>query len=134
MAKVLSMDMVESLEAFIDRSGRAAMPEAASELLELLEAEEVEPLDQPGRPVAAEDAADRLENRLERLKKRAEREPEGITLIEDAVASLRANDGVVVSPWTYEDGEGVRWYVLANDEDEEVIACYTSAAFVEADI
>ncbi len=128
------MDMLESLGAFIDRSGRASMPNAASQLLELLEAEEVEALDQPGTPVAAEDAAERLENRLERLRKRAAREPEGITRIEDAVASLRANDGVVVTPWTFEDGEGVRWFVLASDEDEEVIACYTSAAFVEADI
>ncbi len=110
------------------------MPNAASELLELLEAEEVEALDHPGTPVAAEEAAERLESRLERLRKRADHEPEGITLIEDAVASLRANDGVVVTPWTFEDGEGVRWFVLASDEDEEVIACYTSAAFVEADI
>lgn len=128
------MDMLESLEAFIDRSGRASSPSAASQLLELLEAEEVEALEQPGRPLTAEEAADRLESRLERLKKRNDREPEGITLIEDAVASLRANDGLVVRPWTFEDGEGVRWYVLADDEDEEVIACYTSAAFVEADI
>ena len=128
------MDMLESLSAFIERPGAAGMYDAANQLLELLEAEEVEPLDHPGNPVAAEDAADRLENRLERLKKRAGGEPEGITLIEDAVASLRANDGVVVTPWTYEDGEGVRWFVLASDEDEEVIACYTSKAFVEHDI
>lgn len=128
------MDMLESLGDFVERAGRASMPNAASQLLELLEAEEVEALDQPGTPVAAEEAADRLESRLDRLRKRASREPEGITLIEDAVASLRANDGIVVTPWTFEDGEGVRWFVLASDEDEEIIACYTSAAFVEADI
>ena len=128
-----SMDIYESLGTFIERSGSAYMPDAAGELLELLEADEVEPLDQPGAALIAEDAADRLESRLERLRKRGERLPSGVSLIEDAVAHLRANDGTAVAPWTYEDGDGIRWFVLAS-EDEEIIACYSSAPFVDAEV
>lgn len=108
------------------------MPEAASRLLELLDADEVEPLDQPGAAIQAEDLAERLETRVDKVRRRSEVLPEGIDLIEDAIAHLRAADGETVHPWTFEDGEGIRWFVLANDD--EVIACYTSEPFVEADI
>ena len=127
------MDMLERLGMFVESSGSSHMPEAASQLLELLESDEVEPLDQPGSGVMAEDAAERLEARLTKLRRRNDRHVEGVALIEDAVAHLRANDGEVVLPWTYEDSDGIRWFVLAT-EDEEVIACYTSAPFIEADI
>ncbi|MCA9552465.1 MAG: hypothetical protein KC933_20695 [Myxococcales bacterium] len=128
------MDMHESLGSFIDHSGSTHMPDAAGQLLELLEADEVEALDSPGTALMAEDAADRLEARLERIKKRGGRMPPGTRLIEDAVTHLRANEGVEVTPWTYEDGEGVRWFVLTSEEDDEIIACYSSAPFVDAEM
>ena len=128
------MDIVESLGSFIESSGSPTMPGAATQLVELLEADEVEPLDQPGTSVTAEELAERLEQRIERLRKKGP-EPTGIQLVEDAIALLRANEGITISPWTYEDSDGVRWFVLANeDEDDEIIACYTSAPFIEADI
>lgn len=126
------MDLHQSLSRFVESSGSSYMPDAANQLLELLEADEVEPLDQPGRPLSAEDVAERLEQRIEKLRRRGDL-PRGIDLVEDAVAHLRANDGITVSPYTFEDSEGVRWFVLAS-EDEEVVACYTSAPFIEADI
>jgi hypothetical protein len=128
------MDIYESLGTFIDRSGSAYMPDAAGQLLELMELEEVEPLEQPGAAVQAEDAADRLEARLERLRKRSDRLPSGTNLIEDAVTHLRAAEGVTVVPWTYEDADGVRWFVLTSEDDDEIIACYSSAPFVEAEV
>lgn len=127
------MDIVESLGSFIESSGSPTMPGAATQLVELLEADEVEPLDQPGTSVTAEELAERLEQRLERLRKKGP-EPTGVQLVEDAVALLRANEGITVSPWTYEDSDGVRWFVLADEDEDEIIACYTSAPFIEADI
>lgn len=132
MARSSSMDLADGLGRFVESSGSRRMPEAASRLLELLEADEVEPLDQPGAAILAEDLAERLETRLDKLRRRADVLPDGIDLIEDAVAHLRAADGETVHPWTFEDGEGIRWFVLASED--EVIACYTSEPFVEADI
>ena len=126
------MDIYASLGSFIDSSGSHTMG-AASQLVELMEADEVEPLDQPGTAIAAEEMAERLEQRIERLRKKGP-EPTGLLLVEDAIARLRANEGLTVNPWTYEDSDGVRWFVLASEDDDEIIACYTSAPFVEADI
>lgn len=126
------MNLTEKLGRFIESSGSSYMPEAAAHLLELLESDEVEPLDQPGTSMSAEEMAERLENRLERVRKRAELNLQGIGLIEDAVAHLRANDGAEVAPWTFEDSEGIRWFVVADDDG--IIACYTSQPFIEADI
>ena len=126
--------MQESLARFIEDSAADHMPEAASALLELLEADEVEPLGQPGDAVMAEELAERLEQRLERIRKRSDKLPDGVPLIEDAIAHLRANDGVEVEPWSYEDSDGVRWFVLATTDDEHIVACYTTAPFIEADI
>lgn len=128
------MNMQDSLARFIEDSAADHMPDAASELLELIEADEVEPIAQPGDAVLAEEIAERLEQRLEKLRRRSDKLPKGVALIEDAIAHLRANDGVEVEPWSFEDSDGVRWFVLATSDDEDVIACYTSAPFVEADI
>jgi hypothetical protein len=125
------MHIETSLGRFIESSGSEYMPEAAATLLELIEADAVEPLNQPGSPIAAEEMADRLETRLERMRRRAH-EPEGLDLIEDAVAHLRAHESDIVSPWTFEDGDGIRWFVLSLGD--EVVACYTSAPFVETDV
>ena len=62
------MDMHDSLARFIEDSVSDHMPGAASALLELLEADEVEPLGQPGDSVMAEEVAERLEQRLEKLR------------------------------------------------------------------
>ena len=128
------MNMQDSLARFIDDSAADHMPAAASELLELIESDEVEPIAQPGEAVMAEDVAERLEQRLEKLRRRSDKMPKGVALIEDAIAHLRANEGVEVEPWSFEDSDGVRWFVVASSEDEEIVACYTSAPFVEADI
>jgi hypothetical protein len=128
------MDMHDSLARFIEDSASDHMPRAASTLLELLEADEVEPLGQPGDALMAEEVAERLEQRLEKVRKRADKLPDGVALIEDAIAHLRAHDGVEVEPWSFEDSDGIRWFVLASSEDEEVIACYTTAPFIESDI
>lgn len=106
------------------------MAEVASSLLELLEADAVEVVGSPGKPVPAEDVAERLETRLEKVRRRDD-PPEGLDVIEDAVAHLRAHDDTV-APFTFEDGDGVRWFVLASNDD--VVACYTSAPFMEADM
>lgn len=126
--------MQESLARFFEDSADERMRGAASELLELLEGDEVEPLSQPGDPVMAEDHADRLEQRLEKLRRRGDKAPTGTALLEDAVSHLRAHEGIELEPWTYEDSSGVRWVVLTSTEDEEVVACYHTGAFVEADI
>lgn len=127
------MNIQDSLGRFLEQPSSEFMQSAAAQLLELIEADEVEPIGTPGDPVTAEEIAERLETRLQRLRKKNDLEPEGVSLIEDAVAHLRANDEATLAPWTYEDGEGIRWFVLA-DEDDDVIACYTSAPFIEADI
>lgn len=128
------MDIKESLARFIEDSAAESMVKAASALLELLDSDEVEPLAQPGDAVMAEELAERLENRLEKVRRRSDKMLEGVTLIEDAVALLRANEGNEVEPYSFEDSDGVRWFVLAGTEDEEVVACYTTAPFIEADI
>jgi len=122
----------DCLSKFIERSGSDFMPDAASELLDLIESDAVEPLRSPGRSIRAEDVAERLEQRVDRIRRRGEDEIDGLDLIDDAVAHLRAREADMVDPWTFEDGEGIRWFVLANQED--VIACYTSRPFIEADI
>lgn len=127
------MDLHTSLGRFIETSGSRHMPEAAQQLLELLDADEVEQLGGAGEALAAEEVADRLEARLQRLLRRADEPPDGTDLIEDAVAHLRANDGLMVAPYTFEDGEGIRWFVLA-DEDEDVVALYTTAPFLEVEV
>jgi hypothetical protein len=124
--------LTDCLSKFIERSGSDFMPDAASELLDLMESDSVEPLRSPGRPVRAEEVAERLEQRVERIRRRGEEAITGLDLIDDAVAHLRARETDMVDPWTFEDGEGIRWFVLASQED--VIACYTSRPFIEADI
>ena len=128
------MDMHESLARFIEDSAADHMPTAAANLLELIEADEVEPLAQPGEAVLADELAERLEQRLEKVRRRSDKLPEGVAVIEDAIAHLRANDGVEVEPWSFEDSDGVRWFVLATADDEDIVACYTTAPFIEADI
>src|SRR5262245_24381813 len=127
--RVTNMDLHISLSRFLESAPPGTMHEVASSLLELIEADAVEPLGL-GRPVASEEIAERLETRLERVRRRDE-QPEGLDVIEDAVAHLRAYDDLV-APMTFEDGEGIRWFVFASGED--VVACYTSAPFVEADV
>jgi hypothetical protein len=126
------MDLQNSLGRFIESSSSAYMPDAAATLLELIESDAVEPIGQPGNPVSAEEMAERLESKLQKLRKRRYDAPEGLDLIEDAVAHLRAHDSDLLAPWTFEDGEGVRWFVLSRGE--EIVACYTSAPFIEADV
>jgi hypothetical protein len=125
------MDLTSSLGRFIESTSSEYMPEAAATLLELLEADAVEPIGQPGHPISAEEMAERLETRLERLRRKRDDAPEGLDLIEDAVAHLRAHESDVLAPYTFEDGEGVRWFVLSRGD--EVVACYTSAPFIEAE-
>ncbi|MCK6549318.1 hypothetical protein L6R52_25975 [Myxococcota bacterium] len=119
----------ESLGRFVEAAQGNVMHEAASTLLELLESDAVEPITVSGALVSAEDVADRLESKVEKLMKNADEPPEGIDLIEEAVAHLRAHEDTV-APWTFEDGDGIRWFVLASGED--VVACYTSAPFLAA--
>src|SRR5438552_5788236 len=102
------MDMHSSLGRFIESTSSEYMPEAAATLLELLEADAVEPIGQPGSPVSAEEMAERLESKLQKLRKRRDDSPEGLDVIEDAVAHLRAHESDILAPWTFEDGEGVR--------------------------
>jgi hypothetical protein len=123
------MNLHQTLSQFVESSD-SGMGEVASSLLELLEADALEPISTPGKPIPAEELADRLETRLEKVRRRDD-PPDGLDVIEDAVAHLRAHDDVV-APFTFEDGEGVRWFVLASGED--VVACYTSAPFIEADM
>ncbi len=125
--------MQDNLNRFIEYTASDHMPKAASQLLDLLESDEVEPLHQPGEEILAEDLADKLEIRVDRIRNRGGRAPTGLRIIEDAIAHLRARDGENLLPWSYEDSEGSRWFILA-DDDEEVIACYSTAPFVEADI
>jgi len=127
------MNVVISLSRFIEDTASEHMPEAASQLLELLESDEVEPLGAPGTPVLAEEVADRLEGQLQRSKGPLNGAAQAARLIEDAVQHLRAAEGETLEPWSFEDSDGVRWFVLAN-QDEDVVACYSSAAFVETDI
>ena len=123
------MDLQRNLSKFVEANTEGTMSEVASSLIELLEADAVEVIGAPGKPIASEEIAERLETRLERVRRR-DSEPEGLDVIEDAVAHLRAHDDIV-APFTFEDGEGVRWFVLASGDD--VVACYTSAPFLEAD-
>ena len=125
------MNFQSSLGRFIENTSSEHMPDAASQLLELLEADEVEQLG-GGDSQPAEDLAERLENRLQRLMRRDD-VPDGVELIEDAVAHLRAIDGSMVKPFTFEDSDGIRWFVLA-DQHEDVVACYTSEPFIEAEL
>lgn len=127
------MDVVVSLSRFIEDSGSEHMPDAARALVELLESDEVEPLGAPGDPVLAEDVADRLESQLSRRRSAINGAAGAARVVEDAVHHLRAAEGETLEPWSFEDSDGVRWFVLANDE-EDVVACYTSAAFVRADV
>lgn len=126
------MNLHDSIGRFIDTTASEYMPEVASQLLELLEADEVEALGNPGDPVSADEIADRLENRVQRIRRRSDDVPEGLDLIEDAVAHLRSCESQMLAPWTFEDGDGIRWFILA-DGRNNVVACYTSAPFVEAD-
>lgn len=125
------MNVVTSLSRFIEDSTSEHMPDAAAQLVELLESDEVEPIGAPGEPVLAEDVADRLESQLQKAKDRVNGD-DAARLIEDAVQHLRAVEGSTLEPWSFEDSDGVRWFVLA-DEDEDIVACYTSAAFVRAE-
>jgi hypothetical protein len=127
------MDLSEQLARFIESQPSDLMLEAAHELLELVEADAVEQVSSAGKPQSAEELAERLEGRIERLRRRDD-SVDGIELLEDAVAHLRASESDAVCPWTYEDGEGIRWFVLATEDDDEIVACYTSRPFVEADI
>lgn len=115
------MDVVDSLSRFIEDTPSELMPDVASQLVELLEADEVEPLASPGDPVLAEDLADRLEAQLEKARDKLPGAG-GARLLEDAVNHLRAAEGLTLEPWSFEDGAGVRWFVLV--EDDEVVACY----------
>lgn len=124
------MDLHRTLSQFAETNSNGTMGEVASSLLELLEADAVEVVGAPGRQVEAEEVADRLETRLEKVRRRDD-PPDGLDVIEDAVAHLRAHDDLV-APFTFEDGDGIRWFVLASGDD--VVACYTSAPFLEADM
>ena len=126
------MDLSEGLARFIESSTSDSMPEAASELLDLMESDAVEPLTAPGRPVPAEEVAERLEQRVDRIRRRHDEGVDGLELVEDAVAHLRARELDMVAPWTFEDSDGVRWFVLASEGD--VVACYTSRPFLAADM
>ncbi len=128
----VEMSIHDSLGRFIEDSPSEYMPQAATQLLELLEADEVEPLGTPGDTVNAEEVAERLETRLRRIRSKDE-EPNGLQLLEDAIQHLRANETASLLPWTFEDSDGIRWFVLA-DEDDDIVACYTSEPFIEADI
>lgn len=128
------VDLMEALSRFVERAVSEHMPDAAGSLLELMEEDEVESLATPGDDVYAEDVADQLESKLTRIRRRSDDPPEGLLLIEDAVAALRTVDGSQVSPWSFEDGDGVRWFVLVDIKSREVVACYTTAPFIEADI
>ena len=121
----------DHLVRFVERSPAGQMRDAVSELLDLIEAEAVEPLGTAGKAVAAEDIAERLETKVERIRRSGD-DPEGLELVEDAVAHLRAYEDEVVAPWAFEDGDGIRWFVLATKE-AEVVACYTSRPFVESE-
>ncbi|MEE2903196.1 MAG: hypothetical protein VYC39_12760 [Myxococcota bacterium] len=127
-----SVGLSDSLNRFIEHSASDYMPDAASELLDLIESDSVEPLGNPGRSLRAEEVAERLEQRIDRIRQRGDESVDGLSLIDDAVAHLRAREADMVDPWKFEDGEGIRWFVLANQGD--VIACYNSRPFIEADI
>jgi hypothetical protein len=126
------MDLHSSLGQFVESRASGPMNEAASQLLEMLASDEVETLGAGGRPVAAEDLADRLEAKVERLRRQRDDEPEGLELIEETLNQLRASEGELIVPWTLEDSDGVRWFVLA-DAEQQVVACYTNAPFVEVE-
>jgi hypothetical protein len=126
------MELAISLSKFIERSSSDHMPDAAAQLLEMLENDAVESVGPPGKAIPAEELADRLENRVTRLRRVSDDVPEGLELIEDAVAHLRAHEDILVAPWAFEDSDGVRWFVLAHEG--EVVACYTTRPFVEADV
>lgn len=128
------IDLIDTLRRYVEASNADHMPEAAQGLKELLEEDEVEGLDTPGRPVYAEDVADQLENKLARIRRKSEDPPEGLLLIEDAIAHLRTYEGSLATPWSFEDGEGVRWFLLVDEASLDVVACYTTAPFIEADI
>lgn len=128
------MELTDGLNRFIERSSSDFMPDAASELLDLLESDAVEPLSGPGRSLRCEEVAERLEQRVDRIRRKRDDAVDGLDIIEDAVAHLRARESDMVAPWTFEDGEGVRWFVLHSEADDEVVACYTSRPFIEADI
>ncbi len=128
------MELTDGLHRFIEHSSSDLMLDLASELLDLLESDAVEPLSSPGRALRCEEVAERLEQRVDRIRRKREDGIDGLDAIEDAVAHLRARESELVAPWTFEDGEGIRWFVLHNEDDDEVVACYTSRPFVEAEI
>jgi len=127
----MGMELEDKLTRFLESSSSDPMHEVATQLLELIENDAVEPLG-PGRFLPAEEAADRLEQRMERILRRADERIDGLELIEDAVAHLRARESDMVAPLTFEDSDGVRWFVLAGRDD--IVACYTSRPFIEADV
>lgn len=122
---------LDHLARFVEQSPAGQMRDAVSELVDMLEADTVEPLGAAGKAVPAEDLAERLETKVERLRRGGD-EPEGLELLEDAVAHLRAYEDEIVAPWAFEDGDGIRWFVLAT-KTAEVVACYTSRPFIESE-
>lgn len=128
------MDMHDSLARFAEDSASDHMPSAATNLLDLIESDEIEPIAQPADTVLAEEIAERLEKQTEKVRRRSGSLPEGTQLIEDAIAALRTHEGVEVEPWSFEDSDGIRWFVIVSAEDAEIVACYTTAPFIEADI
>lgn len=128
------MEMNENLTRFVESATDDRMPSAAANLLELIEADEVEPIAQPGDAVIADDMAESLESRLDKVRRRSTHLPDGVALIEDAIAALRAHDDTEVEPWSFEDSNGIRWFVVISVDDDAVVACYTTAPFIEADI
>ncbi len=121
--------LFESLGRFAERAKGRAMEDTANQLIDLLDTDAVEPVRMPGGFANAEDLADRLEARVQKVLRRADEPPEGIEVVEEAVAYLRAHDGTAVASFAFEDGDGVRWFVLT-DQKHRVLACYTSAPFM----
>ncbi|MBI4822369.1 MAG: hypothetical protein HY791_39275 [Deltaproteobacteria bacterium] len=129
MAAVSANEIHTRLNRFIESSPSEHMPDAAAALLELIEQDEVEALG-PGKPAPAEDFAERLEVKVARLRRRDD-PPEGLDLLEDVVAHLRGLEDDLLAPHAFEDSEGVRWFILSRGN--EVVACYTSRPFLEAE-
>ena len=126
------MQIDECLAKFIEDSSADNMLKAASELLEFIETDEVEPLGQPGDTRLAEEIAEGLELKIEQLKKRGTL-PISVRPVEEAITYLRANEGLPIAPWSFEDSAGVHWFVLVAEEaEDDVIACYNNAAFSNA--
>lgn len=123
------MDLRELLAGFAEDTSATHMQEAATQLIDLLDEDLLEPIHTPGEPILAEELANRLERRVEQVRRRGG-EVSGIALLDEALAHLRANDGSTLSPYSYEDSEELRWVVLV-DEDDEILACYHNGPFIE---